>query len=135
MPVGCKLMTLLILGTILFTGSRGAAAQQSGSEGSGTAALSTIGTAPTVPHDSAAPAHGETQAHVRKVPIAYLAPRASAPPAHDQSVPAPARGRYSASDAPVEDRADPFRQLELIQHAQPAAADPRITAGYAGDNQ
>jgi soluble lytic murein transglycosylase-like protein len=74
----------------------------------------------TVMRYGGVPPYTETQNYVRKVLLAYLAqPPSSAPPRQRNN---PARPvRYSTADAPVEERADPFRQLELIQRERTLA--------------
>jgi hypothetical protein len=66
------------------------------------------------------PPYAETRDYVRKVLIAYLAQPSAAPPRRHDTDP-PARTRYSAADAPARELADPFRQLELIQHERALA--------------
>jgi soluble lytic murein transglycosylase-like protein len=75
------------------------------------------------------PPYAETQNYVRKVLIAYLTQPAPPPVRRDLSRSAPHR-RYSATDAPAEERADPFRQLELIQRNRALAAK-----SHSGGNQ
>ena len=73
-----------------------------------------------VAHYGGIPPYAETQDYVRKVLIAYL----SQPPPeidHGKSNRLSARENYSAADAPAEEKADPFRQLELIQRERAQA--------------
>jgi hypothetical protein len=68
------------------------------------------------------PPYAETQSYVRKVLIAYLSePHAARARKPSRSAPPPVRERYSAADAPVLDRADVFRQLDLIRRGRLAA--------------
>ena len=75
-----------------------------------------------VAHYRGIPPYAETQNYVRKVLIAYLSQPPPAPN-HTKSIRLPARGNYSAADAPAEEKADPFRQLELIQRGRAQAAN------------
>lgn len=67
-----------------------------------------------VAHYGGIPPYAETQDYVRKVLIAYLS---QPPPEIDRSKSnrMSVRENYSAADAPDEEKADPFRQLELIR--------------------
>jgi soluble lytic murein transglycosylase-like protein len=81
-----------------------------------------------VAHYGGIPPYAETQNYVREVLIAYLS---QPPPAPDHTQPTrlPARGNYSAADAPAEEKADPFRQLELIQRGRAQAAKAANASG------
>jgi soluble lytic murein transglycosylase-like protein len=67
------------------------------------------------------PPYAETRNYVRKVLIAYLMQPASPPVRRDPGC-LPSHRSYSATDAPAEEKADPFRQLELIQRNRALAA-------------
>jgi hypothetical protein len=75
------------------------------------------------------PPYAETQNYVRQVLIAYLTQPAPPPGRRDPSR-SSSRRSYSATDAPAEERADPFRQLELIQRNRALAGKSR-----SGGNQ
>jgi soluble lytic murein transglycosylase-like protein len=81
-----------------------------------------------VAHYRGIPPYAETQNYVRKVLIAYLSQTPPAPN-HTKSIRLPARGNYSAADAPAEEKADPFRQLELIQRGRAQAANAARARG------
>jgi Transglycosylase SLT domain len=66
------------------------------------------------------PPYAETRNYVRKVLIAYL--MQPTPPVRHAPGRLPSHRSYSATDASVEERADPFRQLELIQRNRALAA-------------
>ncbi|HUN60129.1 MAG TPA: lytic transglycosylase domain-containing protein [Candidatus Binataceae bacterium] len=77
-----------------------------------------------VAHYGGIPPYPETQSYVRKVLIAYLTQPVSDGDPRDPGR-APSTRKYSANDGAAEDKADPFRQLELIQRNRALAAKPR----------
>ena len=76
------------------------------------------------------PPYAETRNYVRKVLIAYLSQPAPPPVRHDPGR-LPSHRSYSATDASAEERADPFRQLELIQRNRALAAKSHSGGGPA----
>lgn len=71
-----------------------------------------------------------TWSYVLKVLIGYLTPPAPQSIHRDLSG-SPSQRSYSATDAPAEERADPFRQLELIQRNRALAAKPHSAGNQA----